>query len=55
MCSTRVSIAAARPTRSTTMVSGGSSLTAMPTKKNEPPHSTDNASSIAHSVGVMVR
>jgi hypothetical protein len=49
------SIAAASPTRSATMVNGGSAFTAMPVKKNEPPHSTDKASSIAHSAAVIAR
>ena len=46
---------AARPTRSATMVKGGSSRTARAVKKNEPPQSTDRASSMAHSSGPMLR
>src|SRR5262249_42671604 len=46
-------ITAARPTRSVTMVSGGSAASATPAKKNELPHSTDMASSIAHSSPVI--
>ena len=46
---------AASPTLNTTMVKGGSSCTAIPVKKNEPPQSTDSASSIDHSRQVMVR
>ena len=42
--------AAANATRTSTMVNGGSSLTATPTKKKEPPHSTDSASSSSHCV-----
>ena len=45
---------AAMPTRRTTIVSGVSSLTATATKKNELPHSTESAMSIAHSSGPMV-
>ena len=42
-------------TRTATMVSGGSAVTAMAMKKNEPPHSIDSATSRPHSVAVMVR
>ena len=45
----RRSASAASATRATTMVKSGTSLIATPTKKNEPPHSIDSASSIAHS------
>jgi len=48
-------IIAASPTRRTTMVKGGSSRTATPVKKKDPPHRTDSASSIAHSADVMLR
>ncbi len=47
-------VRAARPTRSIMMVSGGSSLTATPMKKNDPPHSTERMSSMAHSLAPMV-
>jgi len=47
-------IKAARPTRRTTMVNGGSSFTAIPVKKNDPPQSTERASSKAHSRAVML-
>ncbi len=43
------STSAAMPTRATTMVKEGSSRTATPLKKNDPPHSTDSAKSMAHS------
>ena len=36
-------------------MSGGSSLTATPTKKNEPPHRTDRARSMPHSAGPIRR
>lgn len=42
-------IKAASSARTVTIVSVGNSLTATPTKKNEPPHSTDKPSSMAHS------
>ncbi|MNY29868.1 hypothetical protein D3C86_1639380 [compost metagenome] len=43
------SAVAARVTRSVTMVTGGNSLTATPMKKNDPPHRSESATSIAHS------
>ena len=48
-------ITAANPTRKNTMVNAGKLLTKMPTKKNEPPHNTDNRSSISHSFLFMLR
>ena len=47
-------MSAASHTRRATMVSGGSSLTATPTKKNEPPQKTESVSNIAHSRAVIV-
>jgi hypothetical protein len=44
---------AASPTRRVTMVSGGNSATATPTKKKEPPHNTDKAINISHSGAPM--
>jgi hypothetical protein len=49
------SIAAARPTRTTTTVKVGSSLTATPLKKNDPPHRADRATRSSHSSAVMER
>ena len=46
---------AARPRRSTTIVKGGNSLTAIPVKKNEPPQSMERKISIARSAGTVVR
>jgi hypothetical protein len=40
---------AATPTLRVTIVNGGKSFTAIPTKKNEPPHNTDKVASITHS------
>ncbi len=40
---------AAIPTLSKTIVSGGRSATAIPTKKNDPPHRMDRATNITHS------
>ena len=40
---------AASPTRHSTITSGGSSDTAISTKKNDPPHRMDKANSISHS------
>jgi hypothetical protein len=45
---------AASPTRAATMVKGGSSLTAMPVKKKEPPQMTERAVSMAQSRPSMV-
>jgi hypothetical protein len=39
---------AAMPTLKVTIVRGGKSLTAIPTKKNEPPHIVESRMSIAH-------
>ena len=50
---TAQSAKAANPTRSTTMVKVGNSVTAMPVKKNEPPQHNDNSSSIAQVRGVI--
>lgn len=44
-----ISSRAARATRASTMVSGGSSRTATPAKKNEPPQSTERRTSSAQS------
>ncbi|MQM40402.1 hypothetical protein KBTX_04453 [wastewater metagenome] len=41
------------PTRSSTSVKGGMASTATSTKKNEPPHSTDRASSIPQAAAFM--
>ena len=49
MRQTMRSAIAARLTRSVTMVTGGSSLTATPMKKNDPPHRSESATSMAHS------
>ena len=49
MRQTMRSAIAARLTRSVTMVTGGSSLTATPMKKKDPPHRIESATSIAHS------
>ncbi len=46
--STGTSMIAPSMIRAETMVSGGSSRSATPTKKNEPPHSTDSATSRHH-------
>ena len=46
---------AASATRDTTTVKTGSSRTAMPLKKNDPPQTVARASSIAHSSGVIGR
>ena len=43
------------PTRSVTSVSGGNSRTATPTKKNDPPHSSDSRKSSPHSRAVIAR
>jgi len=40
---------AAMPTLRVTIISGGKSFTATPTKKKEPPHNTDKVTSITHS------
>lgn len=45
---------AASPTLKATMVNGGRSATATPTKKKDPPHSMDRMISIAHSRAPMV-
>ena len=45
--------AAASATRASTMVKAGSSFTATPTKKNEPPQRTDKTSSSSHWVRDM--
>ena len=44
---------AARVTRQTTIVKVGSSATATPLKKNEPPHRTERTSNKLHSLGVI--
>jgi hypothetical protein len=44
---------AAKPIRQMTMVKTGSSRTATPVKKNEPPQHIDNSSSMPHTSGVM--
>jgi hypothetical protein len=50
------SVAAAKLSRSATIVKGGNSVTAMPIKKNEPPQSIESKNSIAHSlIGIDVR
>src|SRR5271166_2327042 len=49
------SSAAARPTRRATSVSGGNSLTATPTKKNDPPHNRESITSSPHSRAVIAR
>lgn len=49
------SAAAASSTRSATMVKVGSPAMATPMKKNDPPHSTESATSIAQSPAAMVR
>src|SRR5829696_2185236 len=46
---------AARPTRRTTTVTGGSSWTAMPVKKKDPPHKAERPMRISHSKAVMLR
>ncbi len=48
------SMAAAMTTRRVTMVRGGSSVTATPTKKNEPPQRKDRDRSIAQSLEPIV-
>lgn len=47
------SVMAAKPTLRVTMVRGGNSETATPTKKNYPPQRTDNAMSMIHSRAPM--
>ncbi|MFT5118801.1 MAG: hypothetical protein ACI9NY_002343, partial [Kiritimatiellia bacterium] len=42
-------VIAASPTRKVTIVSGGNSATATPTKKKDAPHNTDRVTSISHS------
>jgi hypothetical protein len=42
-------VMAASPTRNVTIVRGGNSATATPTKKKDPPHSRDRVISISHS------
>src|SRR5262249_10104369 len=44
---------AAIATRSSAMVKGGSAFTATPTKKNDPPHRMESASSSDQSRGLM--
>lgn len=41
-------VMAAIPTLRVTIVNRGSSVTTIPTKKNDPPHSTESKISIAH-------
>jgi hypothetical protein len=53
VATTSQSATAARPTRSATIVSAGRSPTAIPTKKNEPPHSSESRSSMIHSKAPM--
>src|SRR5829696_886356 len=50
---TAASARAARPSRIAVMVSGGSSLTATPTNRKEPPHRIESAMSMAHSRAPM--
>ncbi len=47
------STSAAMATRENTITKGGNSRTATPLKKNDPPHRTESAISIAHSAGVI--
>ena len=42
-------------TRAATIVRGGNSFTATPTKKNDPPHSSESRSSMPHSLEVIGR
>lgn len=44
---------AANPTLRVTMVKGGKSATATPTKKNDPPQRTDNVIDMVHSKTLM--
>src|ERR1700722_12064362 len=47
--------AAASVTRAATIVRGGNSFTATPTKKNEPPQSNESSNSRPHSLDVIGR